>query len=105
MTMVQLSSELATNTPSDQLYLDDLHVGQRFTTGAHRLDEGQIKAFAIQFDPQPFHMDKQAADRTFFKGLAASGWHTPAITIRLKIEGGPPPAARSVAAGEDVRGP
>jgi hypothetical protein len=73
MAMVQVSSEFATRTPSDQLYLDDLHVGQRFTSGAHRLDEAQIKAFAIQVDPQPFHTDEHAAERTFFKGLAASG--------------------------------
>jgi acyl dehydratase len=57
MTMVQVSSEAATRAPPDQFYLDDLHVGQRFTSGAHRLDEAQIKAFAIQFDPQPFHTD------------------------------------------------
>jgi acyl dehydratase len=57
MTMVQVNSEAATKTRSDRLYLDDLHVGQRFTSGAHRLDEAQIKAFAIQFDPQPFHTD------------------------------------------------
>lgn len=53
MTTVQVSSEVVTKTPSNQLYLDDLHVGQRITSGAHRLDEAQIKAFAIQFDPQP----------------------------------------------------
>ena len=101
MIMAQVSSEAATKTPSDQLYLDDLHVGQRFTSGAHRLDEAQIKAFAIQFDPQPFHTDKQAAERTFFKGLAASGWHTAAITMRLNVESGPPLAGGFVgAAGE-----
>jgi len=54
MTMVQVSSEAATKTRSNRLYLDDLHVGQRFTSGAHRLDEAQIKAFAIQLDPHPF---------------------------------------------------
>ena len=46
MTMVQVNSEAATKTRSDQLYLEDLHVGQRFTSGEHRLDEAQIKAFA-----------------------------------------------------------
>ena len=75
MTMAQVRRQAAIKAPPDQLYLDDLHVGQRFTSGAHRLDEAQIRAFAIQFDPQPFHTDKQAAERTFFKGLAASGWH------------------------------
>ena len=105
MTMVQVSSEAATRTPSDQLYLDDLHVGQRFTSGSHRLDEAQIKAFAIQFDPQPFHTDKQAAERTFFKGLAASGWHTAAITMRLNVESGPPLAGGFVGAGGELSWP
>ena len=101
MTMVQMSSEAANRTSSDQLYLDDLHVGQRFTSGAHRLDESQIKAFARQFDPQPFHTDEHAAERTFFKALAASGWHTAAITMRLNVESGPPLAGGFVgAAGE-----
>jgi len=90
MTTAQVSSGAATRTPSGRLYLDDLHVGQRFTSGAHRLDEAQIRAFAIQFDPQPFHTDKQAAERTFFKGLAASGWQTAATTMRLNVESGPP---------------
>jgi len=105
MTMLQMSSEAANRTSSDQLYLDDLHVGQRFTGGAHRLDEAQIKAFAIQFDPQPFHTDKQAAERTFFKGLAASGWHTAAITMRLNVESGPPLAGGFVGAGGELSWP
>ena len=68
---------------SGQLYLDDLEVGQRFTSASHLIDEAQIKAFAGQFDPQPFHLDDAAAKRTLFGGLAASGWHTAAITMRL----------------------
>src|SRR5262249_38474354 len=71
------------------LYLDDLHVGQRFTSGAHLIDEEQIKAFAQQFDPQPFHLDVEAAKETFFAGLAASGWHTAAISMRLIVESVP----------------
>jgi acyl dehydratase len=105
MTTVQMSSEAATRTSSDQLYLDDLHVGQRFASGAHRLDEAQIKAFAIQFDPQPFHTDEHAAERTFFKGLAASGWHTAAITMRLNVESGPPLAGGFVGAGGELSWP
>jgi acyl dehydratase len=105
MTMVQANSEAATKTRSDQLHLDDLHVGQRFTSGSHRLDEAQIKAFAIQFDPQPFHTDKQAAEQTFFKGLAASGWHTAAITMRLNVESGPPLAGGFVGAGGELSWP
>ena len=71
------------------LYLDDLHVGQRFTSGTHLIDEEQIKAFARQFDPQPFHLDVEAAKETFFEGLAASGWHTAAISMRLIVESVP----------------
>src|SRR5207237_3643531 len=104
MITVQVS-KAATGTSSGQLYLDDLHVGQRFTSGAHRLDEAQIKAFAIQFDPQPFHTDKQAAEPKFFKGLAASGWHTAAITMRLNVESGPPLAGGFVGAGGELSWP
>ena len=68
------------------LYLDDLHVGQRFISGTHLIDEEQIKAFAQQFDPQPFHLDAEAARETLFEGLAASGWHTAAISMRLVVE-------------------
>jgi acyl dehydratase len=66
--------------------LDDLHVGQRFISGTHLIDEEQIKAFAQQFDPQPFHLDAEAAKETLFEGLVASGWHTAAISMRLVVE-------------------
>ena len=56
----------------DLLYLDDLQVGQRFTSKTHRVDEAQIKAFARQFDPQPFHLDENAAKDSLFSGLVAS---------------------------------
>jgi acyl dehydratase len=71
-------------------YLDDLHVGQRFTSGSHVFDEAQIKRFATEFDPQPFHLDDEAAKATLFGGLAASGWHTAAVTMRLLVQGGLP---------------
>jgi acyl dehydratase len=64
----------------DRLYLDDLQIGQRFTSGTHVVDEEQIKAFARQFDPQPFHLDNEAAKNTLLSGLAASGWHTAATS-------------------------
>jgi acyl dehydratase len=88
-----------------RLYLDDLHVGQRFTSATYAIDEAQIKTFAAQFDPQPFHMDEEAAERTFFKGLAASGWHTAAITMRLNVESGPPLAGGIVGAGGELSWP
>ncbi|HTA66334.1 MAG TPA: MaoC family dehydratase [Xanthomonadaceae bacterium] len=67
-------------------YLDDLRVGQRFETGTHTVSEEQIKAFAAAYDPQPFHLDDALARATMFGGLAASGWHTAAITMRLLVD-------------------
>jgi acyl dehydratase len=90
---------------SDRLYIDDLNIGQRFTSAKHAIDEAQIKAFAVQFDPQPFHTDERAAERTFFNGLAASGWHTAAITMRLNVESGPPLAGGIVGAGVELSWP
>ncbi len=71
------------------LYLDDLRVGQRFTSGTYRMETGAIKAFAADFDPQPFHLDEAAAQASVFQGLAASGWHTAAISMRLLVDGLP----------------
>lgn len=68
-------------------YLDDLRVGQKFTTGAYVMDEARIKAFATEFDPQPFHLDEAAAKNSVFRGLAASGWHTAAATMRMIVDG------------------
>jgi acyl dehydratase len=68
------------------LYLEDFAPGQLFRSGEHRLDGEQIKAFARQFDPQPFHLDEDAARDTFFHGLVASGWHTAAITMSLLVD-------------------
>jgi len=87
------------------LYLEDLRVGQRFSSGAHALDEAQIKAFAGQFDPQPFHLDDATAKDTLFAGLAASGWHTAAITMRLLVDGGAPFAGGIVGAGGEINWP
>jgi acyl dehydratase len=63
-------------------------VGQRFTSGCYRMDEEWIKSFAAEFDPQPFHLDAPAAQATVFNGLAASGWHTAAVAMRLLVTGG-----------------
>jgi acyl dehydratase len=87
------------------LFLDDLHVGQRFSSGSHTIDETQIKAFAAQFDPQPFHLDGEAAKATLFGGLAASGWHTAAITMKLLVESGLPLAAGIIGSGGEVTWP
>ena len=70
------------------LYLEDFQVGQRFQSGTRLVDEEQIRTFAQQFDPQPFHLDAAAGKASFFGGLVASGWHTAAITMRLLVESG-----------------
>ena len=71
------------------LYLDDFSVGQRFISETHRVDADQIKSFAKQFDPQPFHLDEAAAQASFFQGLAASGWHTASVTMSLLVQSMP----------------
>lgn len=86
-------------------YLDDLQAGEHFTSAGHLLDEAQIKAFALQFDPQPFHLDHEAAKGTLFGGLAASGWHTAAITMRLLVGGGLPLAGGIIGAGGEISWP
>jgi len=89
----------------ERYYLDDLHVGQRFTSGTHLVDEEQIKAFAKQFDPQPFHLDAEAAKQSLFGGLVASGWHTAAITMRLMVESGLPLVGGIIGAGSEITWP
>ena len=74
---------------SAQLYLDDLAVGQRFESEVYSLDEAQIRRFAEVFDPQPFHLSAEGAAGTLFSGLAASGFHTAAITMRLIVSSVP----------------
>ena len=76
-------------TPGQKLYLDDLHVGLRFASAPHRLDAEQIKRFAAEFDPQPFHLSEEGAEGTLFGSLAASGWHTAALTMRMLVEAVP----------------
>jgi acyl dehydratase len=88
-----------------ELYLEDFAVGQRFTSATHALDEAQIKAFARQFDPQPFHLDAEVAKTTFFGGLAASGWHTAAITMSLLVKSGMPIAGGLIGAGCELAWP
>lgn len=67
-------------------HLEDLAVGDTFTSAEHALDAAQIIAYAEQFDPQPFHLDPVAAEDSFFGGLAASGWHTASLTMRLLVD-------------------
>jgi acyl dehydratase len=88
-----------------RLYLEDLEVGSRFTSATHVVDEAQIKAYAAQFDPQPFHLDDAAARSTLFGGLAASGWHTASITMRLLVESGLPLAGGIIGVGGEISWP
>ena len=67
-------------------WFDDLAVGMRFTSAEKAITREDIKRFASEFDPQPFHLDEAAAERTILRGLAASGWHTAAIAMRLAVE-------------------
>jgi len=87
-------------------YLEDFVVGQKFVSGRITLDADRIKRFAAEFDPQPFHLDETAARDTIFRGLAASGWHTAAVTMRLLVESDLAPAGGIVGAGfEEFRWP
>lgn len=90
---------------TDGLFLDDLRVGQRFTSASHVLDTEQVKRFASEFDPQPFHLDENAATKSLFGGLAASGWHTAAVTMRLLVGGGAPFAGGVIGAGAEISWP
>src|SRR6476660_3452222 len=82
-------------------YLEDYAVGQTYGSGRLRVDEGRVKTFAAEFDPQPFHLDDKAAHGTIFGGLAASGWHTAAMTMRLLVDSDLKPAGGIVGAGFD----
>lgn len=87
-----------------RLYLDDLTIGQRFASAERVLDKAQITAFATAFDPQPFHLDDAAAKGTLFGGLAASGWHTAAVTMKLLVES-LPIAGGIIGAGGEIAWP
>jgi acyl dehydratase len=89
----------------EQLYLEDLRVGQRFTSETYVMEAARIKEFAAEFDPQPFHLDESAAQVSIFKGLAASGWHTAAVAMRLLVMGGLPFANGIVGLGGEVAWP
>jgi acyl dehydratase len=89
----------------DRVYLEDLAVGQQFTSGPVELTAADIKAFARQFDPQDFHLDETAAQASMFGKLAASGWHTAALTMRLLVTGGPRFGWGFIGAGGEVSWP
>jgi acyl dehydratase len=86
----------------EPLHFDDLQVGDTFSSGTHEVTAADIKRFAAEFDPQPFHLDDAAARETMFGGLAASGWHTAALTMRLLVNGGPRLANGILGAGGEI---
>lgn len=95
------------NSPGGKpaLYFEDLYVGQRFVSSSVQVDETQIREFAQNFDPQPFHLDAEAAKETFFGELVASGWHTSAITMRLMVIDGLSLAGGLIGAGAELNWP
>ena len=89
----------------ERLYLDDLQVGQRFTSGTYVMEAEAIKQFAAEFDPQAFHLDESAAEASVFKGMAASGWHTASVAMRLLVTGGLPLANGIIGLGGEIAWP
>jgi acyl dehydratase len=87
---------------NDLLYLDDLGAGMTFRSAPVTLTAAEIKAFAAQFDPQPFHLDDAAAEASFFGGLAASGWHTASLGMRMLVTSGPKLAGGYIGAGGEI---
>jgi acyl dehydratase len=87
------------------MYLDDFKAGDVINGGSLTVDAAAIKEFAGKYDPQPFHLDEDAAKATFFGGLAASGWHTAALTMRLIVETGIPVAGGVIGAGGTINWP
>jgi acyl dehydratase len=82
-------------------YLEDLEPGRVFGSRSYTVTDDEVRQFATAYDPQPFHLDHDAARDSFFGGLAASGWHTAAITMRLLVEGELRPAGGMIGAGVD----
>lgn len=104
MTESEVAMLSKTDPPSASrapLYLEDFAAGQVFRSGSLTVTAEDIKAYAAQFDPQPFHLDESAAKASLFGGLAASGWHTASLTMRLLVDGGAPIAGGIIGAGTD----
>ena len=87
------------------MYLEDFDVGQTYRSSGLRVEADEIKRFAAEFDPQPFHLSDEAARATIFHGLAASGWHTAALTMKLLAQSDFKPAGGIVGVGFEGRWP
>ena len=72
---------------AQDLYYEDFYIGQKFqSAGSYKVTAEEIKEFGQKYDPQPFHLDEAAGEGSFFKGLAASGWLTAAVVMRLRVQ-------------------
>lgn len=89
----------------EPLYLEDLQIGQKFTSDTYVMEAARIKEFAAEFDPQPFHLDEAAAQASLFKGLSASGWHTASVAMRLLVTSAPRIANGIVGFGGEIAWP
>ena len=88
----------------EDLYFEDFYVGQKFhSAGSARVTAEEIKEFGQKYDPQPFHLDEAAGEGSFFKGLAASGWLTAAIVMRLRVQAVPVAGGMIGAGVEEIR--
>jgi len=85
------------------LYFEDFAVGQKFVTASRRVDAAEIIEFAAKYDPQPFHLDTEAAKATLFGGLAASGWHSAAMMMRLIVDSEFRPAGGIIGGGGELQ--
>jgi acyl dehydratase len=102
--MLPHSPDADGSTPASEralLYFEDLAVGQRSAGGSAAVELSAVTAFAAAFDPQPFHLDEEAARSSVFGRLVASGWHTMALTMRLLVEGELRPAWGLIGLGTD----
>lgn len=89
-------------TAGEHRYFEDMEPGLVFGSPPYQVTAEEICRFAADYDPQPFHLDHEAALESFFGGLAASGWHTAAITMRLLVEGELRPAGGFIGAGVEA---
>jgi acyl dehydratase len=96
---------MSNHSRAEALFLEDLQVGDRFQSEPYELKHSELVEFAARYDPQPFHLDQDAAKETLFGGLAASGWHTAAITMRLMVTSGVPIAGGHIGAGGEIAWP
>jgi acyl dehydratase len=97
--------DLQSESTATERYLEDFAIGQTYRSRDRRVTVEEIKRFATDFDPQPFHLDDERARSSIFQGLAASGWHTAALTMKLLVESDFKPAGGMIGVGFEGRWP